>query len=170
VRRGHHRGQLDSKAELDHDHSGETIAPAELTGDVVSRFEPITSLSGNVFVVEEGADDQPNTMATSSSTFNQICRTISTTRRSEQASLPARARSLDWKDGAHAARHRKHPRWNDSNAPATGRSFIPRSLGTNDAIWAPPPVLGTVTKTLPRTNSVPLWAAEVSISAGLIHD
>ena len=50
-------GQLDSKAELDHDHSGETIVPAELTGDVVSRFEPITSLSGNVFVVEEGADD-----------------------------------------------------------------------------------------------------------------
>jgi len=51
-------------------------------------------------------------------------------------------RSLDWKDGAHAARHRA-PQVNDS---------------------------GTVTKTLPRTNSVPLWAAEVSISAGLIHD
>jgi|GEM_PF-1556790 hypothetical protein len=49
-------------------------------------------------------------------------------------------RSLDWKDGAHAARHRA-PQVNDSNAPATEAVLYPafsgnerRYLGTSTCI------------------------------------
>ncbi|WP_252698794.1 hypothetical protein [Natronosalvus vescus] len=49
--------ELEKKSDSDHDHAGETIAPAKLDGDVVDRTEPISSLSGDIYVVEDGSDD-----------------------------------------------------------------------------------------------------------------
>lgn len=41
----------------DHDHDGDTVAPGQLNGDVVSRDEPIDALPGNIYVTSDSAAD-----------------------------------------------------------------------------------------------------------------